>query len=162
MGIGCFIIAGICPTRPSNQEQNDMTNNLAQRAADELRREAYNCNGVDLCNPEKTVSRLLARIDELEARTKRRSEPMPEPVPEWLRRLSVAEMQKDLGPKLTSVWPGWTIARMIWERGDAEPVDPVEALAEDIQAEHGFLTVTAGVMVREAIKRGMELAKEIG
>ena len=97
-----------------------MTNNLAQCAADELNVEAG--HGWNSChhssNPAmRTVSRLLARIDELEAQTK---------------------------------------------RGDAEPVDPVEALAEDIQAEYGFLTDTAGVMIREAIKRGMELAKEIG
>lgn len=145
-----------------------MTNNLAQRAADELRREAYNCNGVDLCNPEKTVSRLLARIDELEAQTTRRSEPMPEPVPEWL--LTAARQEMD-GPDPTQI----IIARLIWGRGDAEPVDPLlpearKLLALEapntsfakrcIEGEHDGSTELA--IILQAIKRGMELQKEIG
>ena len=94
---------------------------------------------------------------------------MPEPVPEWLRRLSVAEMQKDLGPK-------WTIARMIWERGDVEPVDPLliearklfngrhpsddENAAMVIKGEWDDRPVIQSILA--ALKRGMELAKEIG
>ena len=155
-----------------------MTNNLAQRAADELNVECGGTWTTSAYAPTtlQTTMRLLARIDELEARTKRRSEPMPEPVPEWLRRLSVAEMQKDLGPKLTSVWPGWTIARMIWERGDVEPVDPLliearklfngrhpsddENAAMVIKGEWDDRPVIQSILA--ALKRGMELAKEIG
>ena len=156
-----------------------MTNNLAQRAADELNVECGGTWTTSAYAPTtlQTTMRLLARIDELEARTKRRSEPMPEPVPEWLRRLSVAEMQKDLGPKLTSVWPGWTIARMIWERGDAEPVDPLLLIeAREIvindgtdRTEHQKAVIrthsgTNGkvALALAALKRGMELQKEIG
>ena len=143
-----------------------MTNDLAQRAAEELNVDAgTGCwNGKDLhVKPLQTTMRLLARIDELEAQTTRRSEPMPEPVPEWLGAKVLEELLKEKpGTRLT--WYSGecirTIARLIWERGDREPVDPVEALADEILTKHPFMSARAEVVIREAIKRGMELQKE--
>ena len=119
--------------------------------------------------------RLLARIDELEARTKRRSEPMPEPVPEWLKAKVYEEMTKDgmTRPPKIFVWRTPTyptvIARLIWERGDAEPVDPLAEAFKEIgwstESPRGYrpdrLRAALASRGLEIVKRGMELAKEI-
>jgi len=151
---------------------------LAQRAADELNVAAktpywrhYDIDTV----PMQTTMRLLARIDELEAQPTRRSEPMPEPVPEWLRRAVEDEQRKDDYNEAA------TIARLIWERGDAEPVDPDVQIVRDILHAHqramtppnggwGDMSYAKGSYdhlpvfqsALAAYKRGMELAKEIG
>ena len=147
-----------------------MPHKLAQRAADELNADelASIWQPTDTTSAAfKTVMRLLARIDELEAQPTRRSEPMPEPVPEWLRELAWKEYRRDFPFAAAAVFTTHlchAYARLIWERGDREPVDPVEALAEELLANYEYKhrgTVEHN-MVREAIKRGMELAKEIG
>ena len=52
-----------------------------------------------------------------------RTEPMPDPVPEWLKEAVLREQAMG--------WTQWTdsicnitIARLLWERGEPEPVDP--------------------------------------
>jgi len=109
---------------------------------------------------------LQARADELEAQPTRRSEPMPEPVPRWLREAAA----KFVGYGRDIYRIGWdeggfpyAVCRLIWERGDAEPVDPVEEAvakwcAENSYSRHG----SAASDYEDGIKRGMELQKEIG
>ena len=68
-----------------------------------------------------------------------RTEPMPSQIPEWLRESVIRELDKTVGGR------GWwcdslsqrTIARLLWERGEPEPVDPdVEAVKRIIAAAH--------------------------
>ena len=71
-----------------------------------------------------------------------RTEPMPEPVPEWLKEAVLAEAKKTC-PTTDPVadhlwwkgsWP-YIVARILWERGEPEPVDPdVEAVKRIIEA----------------------------
>lgn len=178
---------------------------LAQRAAKELNVEGY---GWEVCGYNTktiaTVSRLLtekdallARIDELEAEVTRlnegwrkancdiletelrRSEPMPEPVPDGVVIAAFAEFKKDF-PFLYPDWQAWWrgtaeavrigYTRLIWERGDAEPVDPLAEAFEEIgwstESPRGYrpdrLRAALDSRGFEIVKRGMELAKEIG
>ena len=141
-----------------------MTNNLAQRAADELEAEL-----------KASYKAVFAR----DAIPTRRSEPMPEPVPEWLKRKVCEEAGEMTSPNAFS-WAECTFnhlaARLIWERGDAEPVDPLLIEAREIvindgtdRTEHQKAVIrthdgTNGkvALALAALKRGMELAKEIG
>jgi len=89
---------------------------------------------------------------------------MPTPVPMWLREAVCAELRKDGG-----VWPVnefhripgcRTLARLLWGRGEREPVDPdlIEARAiETKYCETGPMTRVEMVLI--AIKRGRELAE---
>jgi hypothetical protein len=156
---------------------------LAQRAADELSVEDqsgfWNASRTDY-EQMQTTMRLIAKndelqacVDELEAQPTRRTEPMPEPVPEWLRVKVLQEIRQD-EPSAQSWCYGEncirTFARLIWERGDVQDVDPAEALArEALKAWHEDGTVDSLISsspsgfaaVVAVIKRGMELAKEI-
>ena len=62
-----------------------------------------------------------------------RTEPMPDPVPEWLKVRALKEWASDgfegTDPDEYSWVEGfalYTIARLLWERGEPEPVDPDE------------------------------------
>ena len=149
---------------------------LAQRAADELNVEGRGWRADEPDHVQgrahKTTMRLLARIDELEAQPTRRSEPMPEPVPEWLRAKAWGLAAQEGVPEKGLDRSVTAIARLIWERGDIEPVeevDPVEALAAEVlRAWHtdvddpADLDPPAFAKAVAVLKRGMELAKEIG
>ena len=73
-----------------------------------------------------------------------RTEPMPYPVPEWLKDAVLREQG--------GAWTEWvdsisnrTIARLLWERGEPEPVDPdVEALWHVLTAWVGGQSVSKG------------------
>ena len=129
---------------------------LAQRAADEL---GGNWRAHDShLNTMRTTMRLLARIDELGAELKaakaismgwqlqaeeaeqptRRSEPMPEPVPDYIK-CKVCEEAGFKSDPSNFQWEEGTFAhlaaRLIWERGDAELVDPrIGAIEEALSA----------------------------
>ena len=159
---------------------------LAQRAAAELNVEDKLWSAKDKAPSLKTTMRLLtekdtlqARVDELEAQSTRRSEPMPEPVPEWLKAKAMEEIRQD-EPSAQSWCYGEncirTFARLIWERGDREPVDTLLIEAREIvindgtdRTEHqkAVIRTHSGengkvALALAALKRGMELAKEIG
>jgi hypothetical protein len=137
----------------------------------------------------QTTMRLLARIDELEDDLettacelhnlqKRRSEPMPKPVPKWLK----AKVCEDAKTRFTHDKYEWRhgtfallAARLIWERGDVEPVDPLLSEARKLLAMEAPDTAYERrclegqhdgciefKIITLALKRGMELAKEIG
>jgi len=68
-----------------------------------------------------------------------RTEPMPFEIPGWLKDAVLRE-QSITSPG-THVWRGIphqiTIARLLWERGEPEPVDPdVEAMKRILNAFH--------------------------
>lgn len=164
-----------------------MTNNLAQRAADELNVEGVGWTAGNPGAAIQTVKRLISRIDELEARNEaltaeqvsalvRRSEPMPEPVPDYIKSKVCEEAAKDDDVRNFVSWNEGTFAhlaaRLIWERGDVEPVDPVEQVNITIAGRGDRVVglpelarlIKGGARITDiaALKCGMELAKEIG
>lgn len=71
-----------------------------------------------------------------------RTEPMPMPVPDWLQE-KVIERAKAEDGSLTYSWLDGpyqrAIARLLWEMGEPEPVDPdVKAVKRIIDAWHGY------------------------
>lgn len=113
--------------------------------------------------------------------TDKRTEPMPDPIPLWLKEAACAECNKerpgfwrpyDFGKYQTLI----SIARLCWERGDAEPVDKLEMEARKLAAADGIVRTknqTEAIMegragqekvaiALAALKRGMEMAREVG
>jgi hypothetical protein len=165
---------------------------LAERASAELNVDVpamWNATRDDAPSMQTTMrlitekDALQARVDELEAAPARRSEPMPEPVPVFIKRIVCRELVKDnvysTDQGLAEVldWePGRMLhcyARLIWERGDREPVDPLLIEARKLLAMEAPDTAyerrclqgvhdgcTEFKIITLALRRGMELAKE--
>ena len=88
---------------------------------------------------------------------------MPTPVPMWLKEKVSQEwfrinMSMPYSTEFTPGYAGYTIAHLLWERGEREPVDPDVEIAQQMVADWRSGTLTSELVLL-AIKRGRELAE---